>query len=298
MIKPNIFDFKDSNLFFRSMVDYLRDKDQFSNRNFAKSLRLKSHSLVPMLYYGNRKISLKMVGTISKAFELDSDEQSYFYLLVKLEHSSNTPEVPILNKKLERLKRKRGFRVKSLPDDSDFFSSWIYPLLYVSIPLKRELLDKAYLSSQLRIGEAELSKAIQKLQKLNLIDANQNGLKRNFHFIKKDGEDHRATQYSMEMLAKAYNKIRSQGEIADIIAMAQSMRVTKESYERIKLFLDLVMREITENYANPDSADQIIQINVECFKVFELGELKSNADTPTGGYSDDVEDSVVDRFDF
>lgn len=197
MIKPNVFDFKDSNLFFRSMVDYLRDKDQFSNRNFAKSLRLKSHSLVPMLYYGNRKISLKMVSIISKAFELDFDEQSYFYLLVKLEHSSNTPEVSIINKKMERLKRKRGFKIKSLPDDSDFFSSWIYPLVYVSIPLKRGLLDRSYLSAQLRIGEVELSKAIQKLLELNLVDANQNGLKRNFHFIKRKSEDHRATQYSL-----------------------------------------------------------------------------------------------------
>lgn len=298
MIKPNVFDFKDSNLFFRSMVDYLREKEQFSNRNFAKSLRLKSHSLVPMIYYGNRKISLKMVGIISKAFGLDFDEQSYFYLLVKLEHASNASEGSIINRKLERLKRKRNFKIKSLPDDSEFFSSWIYPLLYVSIPLTRGLVDKSYLSSQLRISESELSNALQKLLKLNLVDSTQDGLKRKFHFIKRDSEDHRATQYSMEMLAKAYHKIRSQRDAGDITAMAQSLRVTKDSYERIKLFLDLVMNEITENYANPDFADQVIQINIECFKVFELVELKGKIDTPAGGYSDDLEDSVVDRFDF
>ena len=87
MEKPNIFHFEDASQYFQEMLNYYREKQIFSNRSLARHLGLKSHSLIPMIYHGNRRISIDLVGKLSNAFELGSHEKEYFQILVENQYA-------------------------------------------------------------------------------------------------------------------------------------------------------------------------------------------------------------------
>lgn len=99
--RPNIFEFNDPQVYFREMVDHFKELGKFSNRSFARELGLKSHSLVPMIYYGQRSISHELAARLVILFELNEKESEFFQMLVERDRSRHPRHRLRLDKEIE-----------------------------------------------------------------------------------------------------------------------------------------------------------------------------------------------------
>jgi len=235
MQKPNIFEYISYREFFLEVADYLKALNGMSFRQISSTLGFSSPNYWQQICKGDRSFNLKHIDAFSELFELSKTEQDFLSTIVKFENEK-TPKFKLkfLHEIQEHRKREN---ILTLEDDLlEFFSTWYMPVVWeLSVHPLFEDIDWIIQQVRPKITRSQVKSALNKLQKLNLIQSSKNGWTRTHHSIKTSSKikSLAAIDYHKSMLAKAEfaleNYDSSQRKLMSLMIGASEEKMTEIS---------------------------------------------------------------------
>lgn len=106
-MKIDVFKYESAFELFSDLIEQLRNTGQYSNRQFAKAAGFSTHSLVPMILSGSRRLTKQNGVKISNALRMSKAEQAYFLALIERESAETSQEKIRSEERLKRLENQR-----------------------------------------------------------------------------------------------------------------------------------------------------------------------------------------------
>ncbi len=254
--------------FLKSAYVERRERNpRFSQRSFAKTLGLSPAGLNRILG-GTKQPSLDRAVALAERLQLDERESEYFCLLVQLEHTRK-PEL-----RASLLRRLKPFREQDPIQDLsvDYFkmiSDWYHFAILEMIQTEGAKLTPAHVSRYLGISSIEASLAIERLQRLELIEVKEDGTAArlaNRLIFESKVPNEALRKYNRQILEKAIECLESQTQAERIVGTETFAFDPAALGDAIKLtdqYLDS-MQKLAR--ASPQRRD-VYQLSVQCFRL-------------------------------
>ncbi len=254
--------------FLKSAYVERRERNpRFSQRSFAKTLGLSPAGLNRILG-GTKQLSLDRAVALAERLQLDERESEYFCLLVQLEHTRK-PEL-----RASLLRRLKPFREQDPIQDLsvDYFkmiSDWYHFAILEMIQTEGAKLTPAHVSRYLGISSIEASLAIERLQRLELIEVKEDGTAArlaNRLIFESKVPNEALRKYNRQILEKAIECLESQTQAERIVGTETFAFDPAALGDAIKLtdqYLDS-MQKLAR--ASPQRRD-VYQLSVQCFRL-------------------------------
>lgn len=267
----NIYKFSDYRTFLLAHAqDMKQKKSQWSYGVWARELGLKSTSSITKIIQGEREPGTQIEKELTKYFQFDEKQTSYFHDLVQLQKISRNPRLSaLLMEKMDK-----DFSDPSLRTlDSKIFtviSNWYYLSLRELCRVKNFEEDPKWISNKFlfKITPTEVRHALNTLIDIGLLTRQKNGrlaLSQGRVNTTTDISNEAIKQYHEQMLEHAKTAVREisveQREVTSVTLLmsSQKMNLAKEMIREFKQKFERLMEE--------DSGDQIYQMQIQLFPI-------------------------------
>lgn len=272
--KPNIFEYLDYRSFLKNLFAFKKvENPSFSHRSFARLAGLQSSNFLKLVMDGQRNLSAKAIHSFAKAFKLNKSESDFFEALVFFNQSKSMEEKNRYYDRIAQFKKYHDAKPLDVHQYT-YFSNWYFVALRELTLLKSFKEDPVWINKKLkaRIHPDEIKRAIRILIDLKLLHRDDAGrLKQSDAKISSSPEMGILAVYNFhrEMIQKAGESIeRSLAEHRDISGL--TLALSKKQFEKIRLRLNEIRREIHELSCEGEDKEAVYQVNFQLFNLSEV----------------------------
>lgn len=274
----SIYNYTDYRRFLCDAYKKRKSTDRtFTYRYIASCSGFKSAGFFTQVLTGQSNLGIQTAKGLANTFGLDEQESQYFHLMVEYNQAF---EHNLKKRLFEQMLRFCRGKLQTLdPDQYQFYDKWYYSAIRALLTFYRFDGDYRKLGKQLvpAVSGSEAQKAIEVLEKLNMIQKNENGtyvVTRQLvstgdnadpvvvnNFIVNTFDISRDALYRFEKNTRSFS--------------ALTLSLSAEGYEKIKAKLDFVRKEIMEIAASENNANTVYQLNMQYFPLSNNNERLS-----------------------
>jgi len=269
-VKPNVYDFLNYRNFVRDMIEYLRQRNEYSNRKFAAEVGFGSPSFVRMVIGGKRNLSRENTEKLIKAFSLSEKEADFFELLVDFDQASDMKAADLAYKKILGNEVFRKVR-KMAQAEYDFFSNWEVIAILEGLHTDFGQLPAAQMAEIVGISEAELAKHLEVLKNLEMIE-HKNG-----RWVKKDRQLETPLDIQSLNVRNFHRQMGNRAvEVIDKLKTsertfaAMTINLSEEGYQDFRKRIFDFLRDSNAIYSESEKSDTVYQLNIQLFPLLSL----------------------------
>ncbi|MBT3182743.1 MAG: TIGR02147 family protein [Deltaproteobacteria bacterium] len=267
--KPSIFHYRSYRRYLKDWYDSKKSANRhFSFRLFSKRAGLKSPNFLKLVMEDKRNLSKDGVENFIVGLELNKQESDFFRNLVLFNQSKDHEERDKHYKQL--LKSKKLKQLKPIERDRyEYYSRWYNPIIRELVTSKEYDGKAESISGRIspRISPDDVDKSIQLLIRLKFIKMNAEGKYEQTEAIVTSGsevESHTLFNYHLNMLDVSKKALQSIGSAKRDIS-SLTLSINRGKLPELKKMLQQFRREVLEFTSDDDSADDIIQLNIQMF---------------------------------
>ena len=279
MTAPIIYNYLDYRSFLKDLFSFKKNNNKnFSHRFLAARSGFSSPNFIKLVIDGKRNLKIESINKIAHGFGLNKQEHEFFKNLALMNQSDRQVKKDFYYKQMLSV---RGYtnRHKIEKAKYEYFSKWYYPVIKEVITFSQENLSPEEIGKLLTpiISPSQVKKAIAVLQKLEMIELDEEGKWRQCNPIISTGPEVSSiivTNFHKEMLKLATESIeRHPSEERDITAL--TIGINKTSMPEIKKRIAALRKELLELACSEEESDQVIQINFQAFPLANLNKGES-----------------------
>lgn len=264
--KPNIYSYLNYREFIRDFIDYLKFMNQYSSRNFARKAGLGSNGYINMIIKGQRELSNKSAEGIAQALELSPRETEFFLLLIRFNKSDDLGEQNLLFSEIQRYKSTEDS--SALIDQFLYYSNWYNVAIAESFSLQWQDINLENLSRKFGVSPSKVKKSIALLQRLELIEVDDNEkVRRTTGIIKLPTEIQSmlVRNFHTQMIEKSLRSVSEVGpDKRDLSAM--TLKIPPEEFSYIKKQIWKFLEKLANRYsASNFNEGEVYQLNTQIF---------------------------------
>jgi uncharacterized protein (TIGR02147 family) len=266
---PNIFDYYD---YHKYLMDYYKEKKSlqsfFSYRYMSQRLGIDPGYLVKVFQWKNN-ITIESVPKFVDLLKLSKKEARYFELLTLFCKAKTHVEMTSYFEKLLPFTNKSP--VKMEEKNYEFYKKWYYSAIREIIAFHKfkDNYDELAATVQPQIKASEAKKAIDLLEKLEMIRKNKDGFYEVTSRFMTTGESWHSIairQYQEEILVLAKDALDNiPKDERDFSTMTVSL--SKGGFEKVRDGLKQFRRQVFDIVKNEDHVDYAYQLNFQVFPV-------------------------------
>ena len=272
--RPDVFSYLDYREYMRAYYDEGKENVKaFSYRYLARKAGFGSPSFIKLVLDGVRNLSEDGARKVSRAFEHDKDEASYFAALVEFDQAESVREK---NDAFERVAAARGYR-KARRIDFDMFeylSRWYYPAIREMVARVDFVEDPEWIASQLvpRVEVDEVRKALKVIERLGLLGRDEDGVLVRHEPTVTTGPEVGSLAVGnihRQMLERASESIELfPSPVRDISALTLCVRKDRvvDLKQRLRAFREVILSVC----AQEDEPEVVYQLNMQLFPLNEV----------------------------
>jgi len=252
------------------MIEYLRLRNEYSNRKFAAEVGFGSPSFVRMVIGAKRNLSRENTEKLAKAFNLDEKETHFFELLVDFDQASDMKAADLAYKKILGNEAFRKVR-KMAQAEYDFFSNWEVIAILEGLHTDFGQLPASQMAEIVGITEAELEKHLTVLKNLEMIEY------KNARWIKKDRQLETPLDIQSLNVRNFHRQMGNRAlEVIDKLKTsertfaAMTINLSEEGYQDFRKRIFDFLRESNGIYSESEKSDTVYQLNIQLFPLLSL----------------------------
>lgn len=264
----SIYNYTDYRRFLSDAYKIHKSKDRkFTYRYIASCSGFKSAGFFTQVLSGQSNLGDQTAKGLASTFGLDEQESHYFYLMIAYNQAFSHNEKKRLFEQMLRICRGR---LQTLdPNYYQFYDKWYYSTIRALLTFYKFDGDYKKLGKQLvpPISSTEAFKAVELLQKLNMIKKDDSGRYMVTRQLVSTGENAdplvvnnfivNTLDISRDALYRFQKNTRS--------FSALTLSLSPEGYEKIRKKLDAVRKEIMEIAASDCGVNAVYQLNMQYF---------------------------------
>ncbi len=274
---PNIFDYYD---YHKYLMDYYKEKKAlqsfFSYRYMSQRLGIDPGYLVKV-FQGKKNITLESVQKFVDLLKLSKKEARYFELLTLFCKAKTHDEMTSYFEKLLPFTNKSP--VKMEEKNYEFYKKWYYSAIREILAFHKfkDNYEELAATVQPQIKASEAKKAIDLLEKLQLIRKNEDGFYEVTSRFMTTGESWHSIairQYQEEMLVLAKDALEKiPRDERDFSTMTVSL--SKDGFDKVREGLKQFRHQVFEIVEKENHVECAYQLNFQVFPVSKKREHRS-----------------------
>ncbi len=268
----NIFDFQDYKTYINDYVSSLPNLGRGEYGRIAKAASISS-TLVSQVFKGERELTLDQAFLIAEYLNLNSDEGTYFELLVLKQRSGIKRKSEMYQAKIIDLQKKnKSFKKHIKPkkleltqkEEIKYYTEWLHSALRLISEIKGyQHIEE--ISLKLKIDLNIIKESAEFLSKVGLVEYNNGvvrGLKKNIHQEKSSPLDSlRQQTWRMKALENFQRKKRE-----DYFFNAL-MTINSKQIDEIKEILQSSVGLIGKQVGQTTVPDEMMCLNIDFFEI-------------------------------
>lgn len=278
MNRPNILSYLDYREFLNSYIEYLRERGDFSNRDFAKKIGIKGHSFIKSVIDRKKDLSLDLARRVVEALALSAEERDFFLLLLEFDQAKDSLSKEEAYEKILKHFNSQKIR-QTIQAEYQVGSSCVANLIFEAIETKWGQKSIKEMASDLQTTEEEVNTAIQALEGVG--------------WIKKEGAFWKKQEAALESpletqslaLRKLYREILERSKRAldelepgDRRFGSLTLALDKDSAELAYSKLMETLKEIHSLHLSSKKSESVYQIGIQVFPMLRLSEVQDQND--------------------
>jgi uncharacterized protein (TIGR02147 family) len=276
---PDLFDYLDYRAFLRDYFDSRKATlDSWSYQSFAEQLGFKAKDFLFRVIKGKKNLSQASILQMSQGLGLNGIQTQYFDTLVKCNQSRDIGQRNLFFNLLNTIKtqgRTTHPAQRLRQDQFQFYSKWYHSAIRSLIEMAGFKDDFKRLAASLspRISAREAEASVTLLEKLGLIQRDEDGVFRATHKTITTGKDvsgilipayHKST---IELSAQALENIPAHERDMSNLTLGISEATFKNLSEKLRQF----RREILEQAEKDETADRVYHLNLHLYPLSKPG---------------------------
>ena len=256
-----------------TFVDLLKNElEERSRRNPAYSLRAFAHTLglkaphLSDILKGKKGMSLTMAQSVSKRLNLDNEERLLFCDQVLSQHARNPADRAAAKIRVKSKKALSSFHTLEI-EEFKMISEWHHFAILHLFELNDFESSESWISERLGLPKPEVSAALQRLEKLNLIDRKHSlwKIKKAFTSVK-DIPSSIKKKYQHGVIKKAQDSLDEQSsEERDFSSVVMS--VDSAQLSEAKAWIKTFRRKFCADLDMSKNKDSIYCLGIQFFKL-------------------------------
>jgi uncharacterized protein (TIGR02147 family) len=272
---PNLFEYTDYRKF---LADYQKEEHaknpHFSHRYFAQKAGFTSSGLFANIMKGRRNLTDTLIGKFSRALKLNKKEEAYFESLVRFNQAKSIDDK---NKHYLRMLQSSPLKAITINRERhEFYSQWWYSAI-------RELLNYFHFKDDYRalarrldphISIEQAKDAIATLQRLNMIERDEQGYYRQTASIITTGEQHEQSlnvmNFQIATMDLAKESLRRHcSAVRDISTL--TLTLSTDSVRKARAEIAAMQQKLLAIAEEDREVDSVYQINFQMFPLTKTG---------------------------
>lgn len=267
----SVYDYTDYRKFLRDAYEVRKGLNSaFSHRAIAQKAGFKSNGHFSRILSGSLCVSKQVATKLAEVFDLGQRESEYFYQMVRFNQAKQPEEI---NACFEQMQASRKNTVRLLDQDQhEFYRKWFYTAVREAL-----LLFPSSTEAELRelgrnilpaIGIAEVREAIQVLDKLSLIERNEQNQWVPCEPHLSSGVSPTPSPYlgaftihTLGLAMKSVNDV----PVAERNHSTISMTLSRDAYAQVVDALRDVRKQIQAIVAQDSKSERVYQLNMNLF---------------------------------
>ena len=240
-------------------------KENYSLRAYARHLGV-SHSTLHALMTDGSGGSSKLIEKIGEKIGLSKSEKEYFAHLASLNVIKDSKKRAEILQKIALLDTR--YNILGHEEQTQVFCKWYGFAVMELIKTKDASLDPAWIAKKLRITRSEVEKTLDALQKLEIIEIQENGQL----LVKKDYVELSPTtvlptrELHQVMIGKAGEAAMAQPKETRSFSETV-LRFRKSDMEEVHQFISKFRREFALKFESGTGHDSVYSLNVNFFRL-------------------------------
>lgn len=268
----NIFNYQNFRLFLGDFINHMKDKEKgFSQRAILKKMGISSTGFLANVISGRNNLTEKQASSLGDILCLKKKEKEYFETLVLFTQAKTINDK---NKYFEKMIQihKSKFR-KLSKDQMSLFSKWHYAVIRDIIALTKFSGDYKALAKMVKpkINESQAKKAIEMLEKIDLIKKDSQGIYHPHKGTVTTGDEVKSLHVS-NFLIETINKAQlsmdnTKPQERDISAL--TLKVSESKMREIKSEIKMFRKKLLQMAEQDENKNCVYQCNINFFPVSE-----------------------------
>ncbi len=263
--KPSVYDYMQYRGFLRDIVEYLKNKNEYSNRGFAEAAGLKSHVHLHLIITGKKNASSDTLKKIAQALKLGTRETEFLLLLAQFAHAPNSVRA---DEVYQQILSAQGFlkahRAEAL--EYRYYSNWrlIATLEALSTPWAQWPIQKQAESLQTTV--AQLEKDFEVLSQLKLIEKKKSHWIRTEFLLKTDSlaQNILVKNFHRQMIQKAMASLDGSTS-SERSVVSVTMPLSEKTFAELNQRIFEILHEFANRYSDTRNPKAVYQLNFQAF---------------------------------
>ncbi len=271
----DIFNYSDYRNYLEDYYKEQKQKDKkFSHRYFAQKAGINSSGFFSDVIAGKRNLTPALILKFSKALKLKRNQEEYFEFLVNFNQSTSLEEK---NHYYEKMLSFKNTNIKILEKEQhEFYSTWYFSAIRELLYFYKFKDNFKELARKLNppIREDQAKKAIQVLEKCDLIRKDKNGYYYQTSAIISSGNDFKSMNVANFQLATidlAKDAIRGTRKLhKDRSISTVTLTLSKKSYESASEKIAKLRKDLLALAEQDKAVDRVYQMNFQIFPLTRI----------------------------
>lgn len=277
IMKP-VMEYQNYRLYVRDFYAERKLRSGFTWRDFAKAAGYSSPVFLKLVCDGKANLSDVGIERVASAMGLVGTDLQYFRSLVNFNQEKDSAQKKAEFKKLRAIAKENSFALVG-EDQYDYYESWLNPVLREMAPQMKGA-TPAQMAGQMTFDTqtAEVKKALALLQKVGMLDKNDDG---EYEQVKRS-----VTTGNLEVASLSVREMhRQMGELAvralDEVPLKErdisglTIGISENAYYRITKEIEDFRRRVSSIVMEDNKESRVYRLNVQLFpltKDFKEGE--------------------------
>ncbi|MEK2690841.1 TIGR02147 family protein [Bdellovibrio sp. GT3] len=257
-------------LLLQELEKRVANNSNYSKRAMARQLKI-SPSMMSAILNGKRNLSPKSALDISKALKFDKKTTEYFVTLVQYEAAMNDDARTFLLEKIQNL----APRAQTQKLDVDIFNmiaEWYHvPILQMTHTTNNDLSIDS-IAKYMGISKAMVTKALERLRRLELLKEDENGVLRaskSAVMTSSPIPNQALRHFHTQMLQKASTALEHQGNHEKFVG-SETFAFDEKDLAKANEILEECFSKIVRLAANQKSKRNVYHLGIQLFRVNEV----------------------------
>lgn len=269
--EPQVTSYLDYREFLKDWIDFKKSSSQaYSHRAIAAKVGLKSGGHISQILSGRAKMSQDTLDQFTDWMKMAPNEALYFKHLTQFNHAKTQEDQ---KKAYERLKALKGASAVVLDKDQfEYYSHWSYSAIREALTIfniREESADFSVLGRQLipPLTQGEVSKGVELLKRLGLIESNDEGYLKSTSQILSTGKQVQGlylNEYVQEVLKLAHGAVQ-RVPVGEKYNSWISMTLGKSSFPKVIEELRSSRERILKIVKEEEDPSRVYHLNLNLF---------------------------------
>lgn len=256
------------------LAERITTNRSYSLRALARDTKVHP-SQMSAIFNGQKGLSLQSGLRVAERLGLGAQETEYFCLLIQYESATSDEVKDVLLTRLRAMNR--GTEIRELSVDLfKMISDWYHLPILEMLELKNFDYSSKNIASRLGISPLEAETAIERLERLELIEKDERGRYKkaqNDLLVKTKQANQAAQRFHRQMLIKAAESFENQ-EPKDRYIGAQTFAVDPAQLTQAREIADRVRVELNTLFDQGTKRTEVYQLGVQLFRLTKKGATK------------------------